>query len=106
MDCKRPEHEEKEGKTGEVGLPAPSRLAHSPAAQGGIRSRNSSIFRWRTEILWLAGGIFCRLAEKIMLPFTDVKNHLDYRLPKNAFFLIPVYRYSESNYQFKNTLKY
>ncbi|CRM84386.1 hypothetical protein [Pseudomonas sp. 25 R 14] len=41
-----------------------------------------------------------------MLPFTDVKNHLDYRLPKNAFFLIPVYRYSENNYQFKNTLRY
>lgn len=33
MDCKRPEHGEKAGKTGEVGLPAPSRLAHSPAAQ-------------------------------------------------------------------------
>lgn len=41
-----------------------------------------------------------------MLPFTDVKNYLDYHLPKNTFFLIPVYRYSESNYQFKNKIKY
>jgi hypothetical protein len=57
-------------------------------------------FPWRTEILWLAGRILCRLAEKIMLPFTEAKNHLDYRLPKKAFFLTPVYQYSESNYQF------
>jgi hypothetical protein len=50
MDCKLPEHREKAGKTGEVGLPAPSRLAHSPAAQRGYslpgRTRSSTLELW------------------------------------------------------------
>ncbi len=50
MDCKRPEHGENAGKTGEVGLPAPSRLAHSPRLKGVIcspgRTRSSTLELW------------------------------------------------------------
>jgi len=50
MDCKRPEHGEKAGKTGEVGLRPPSRLAHSPATQRGHslpgRTRSSTLELW------------------------------------------------------------
>jgi hypothetical protein len=61
MDCKRPEPGGKAGKIGEVGLLAPSHLAHSPAAQrGGIRCSGRT--RSSTLELW-----FFRVREKCAL---------------------------------------
>lgn len=85
MDCKRPELGEKAGKTGEVGLPAPSRLAHSPVAQRGHslswsdtefhagtlvfrvreKARGPRSFRMRKLLMWA----FCTFGQQAKVPW-------------------------------------